>query len=80
MPIVGINSTPNIPGGVGIRPLSKYWTHEQIASEAMVLTNTIDNVSTTSVFNISPVIEYSTPEESAIELLKSKGYIITKQF
>lgn len=43
MPIVGINSTPNIPGGVGIRPLSKYWTHEQIASEAMVLTNTIDN-------------------------------------
>lgn len=29
--------------GVGIFPLSRGWTHEQVASEAMVLTNTIDN-------------------------------------
>ena len=37
MPVLSINN------GVAIQPLSRGWTHQQIVSEAMVLTNTIDN-------------------------------------
>lgn len=38
MPVHLINNSFN-----GLSPLSSFWTHQTIASEAMVLTNTIDN-------------------------------------
>lgn len=44
------------------------------------ITNTIDSAIITSRSKEFSTIKYSIPEESAIELLKSKGYIITKQF
>lgn len=39
MPITAINGQANYT----VTPLSNSWTHQEVASEAMVLTNTIDN-------------------------------------
>lgn len=41
MAIISINGNPNYT----ITPLSNGWTHEAVVSEAMILTNTIDNES-----------------------------------
>lgn len=46
MPLVAINN------GAGITPLSQNWTHQQLVSQAMILTGTLDNEDNIFITNV----------------------------